>query len=612
MAIMNESKKKFYNKLFLKYFCIMYLIQMVLLVYVAPSYQKIYYGNTESTILDRLSYKILPLQVLIFITAFCSINWYFVWDELIDSNKKIKSFCWFMAGIFMWKLLGISICKLWEININQSVGETWANSYLVFSDRLWKDISIIYIFPIFLKNLSRLLRNKSAVLIAFDYDIFYSIFPIGVIGIYFNYPFSGVYKISEMDIITNVSIAWIIFWGLQLAVYVRYASVFENKKANYPLSICIVIDNSCVNTPWSVKITKKICKEIKQLNCWITVIQQNEDMLQNSWKDVIFIYAGLEEKFFDKLVEKTNAFMFYHYIYDSVVRPDQKQQRKLYEKQLDVRTVVCVSSSLGNMLREVVSHEAEWQFRRKLDDIINQKNWKKLYMGMFSEVILRGLNDLMGRTSTFSLADLIIKYIESLNHCITLVLFNLKDISLNIIMNNKNTEEKITQGTFGSWKDLRRVILKTYKEDTEDFYYLQYQKILESRADPGIVKDITFIMQEFKESNQTVISNDELIADLVIFRNYTRGHGIYTYDFSKELIYAMMRISVYISSLLEALQEICSIDKLSQLGWTYHLENREFYLYSYDRRRMEYECIDYVSNQIIGIAGDELECNKNQ
>ena len=612
MVITNKNMRKFYNKLFLKYFCGFYLGVMIFCVYGVPSFQKVYYGDTEPILLDMLGYKILPLLLLAFITAFCSVNWYFIWDKLIDSNKKASSFCWFIAGILMWKLSGISICKLWEMSTNQLTGEAWVNSYLMVSDRLWKDISILYIFPVFLKNFNRLLRNRSAALLAFNCDLYYSTFPVIATGIYFNYSFSGLYKMSEMEVIANVGIVWIIFWGLQLAIYIRYATILENKKADYPLRICIVMDNSSSNTPWSVKITKDTCKKIKQLNCCITVIRQNENILQNNWKDVIFIYAGCEGEFFEKLVEKTNAFMFYYYIYDFMRISAQKQLRKFSERQLDVRTVLCIESSLENVLREVVLREAEWRFRKRLDDMINQRSWEKLYQGMFSEIVRRGLNDLMERTSTFSLADLIIKYMESLNHCITLVLFNLKDISLDDVMNSKNTEEKLVQGTFGSWKDLRRIMLKTCKADTEDFYFLQYQRILEGRADPEIVKDVAFIMQEFKEAEQITLSNDELIADLVIFRNYTRGHGIYTYDFSKELIYAMMRISVYISSLLEALQEIYSINRLSQLGWSYRRENQEFYLYSYDRRSREYEFIDYASNQIIGIAGEELARNKNR
>ena len=109
------------------------------------------------------------------------------------------------------------------------------------------------------------------------------------------------------------------------------------------------------------------------------------------------------------------------------------------------------------MLKRAVLNSDQITFREKLDEVMFQNiNWRQLENTVFEGVIVRGNLDMFMKVKTFSLADLMVKYIESLNHCMTLIAFDIKDMSVNDVMRDKSMADKLRNATFGDWKDLRR------------------------------------------------------------------------------------------------------------------------------------------------------------
>ena len=267
----------------------------------------------------------------------------------------------------------------------------------------------------------------------------------------------------------------------------------------------------------------------------------------------------------------------------------------------------CVESSLGTVLKRAVLNSDQITFREKLDEVMFQNiNWRQLENTVFEGVIVRGNLDMFMKVKTFSLADLMVKYIESLNHCMTLIAFDIKDMSVNDVMRDKSMADKLRNATFGDWKDLRRdCIGKDSRNNIYDFSVQRYQSILNSVVSNSILEEVNKLRDELKKSRMHQLSNEQIMENLLLFRNYTRGHGIYTYEFTESLVLALVKIAVYLTNVLGELYQIHPIEKLQNLGWLYRDGEECYFLSSnYDT---EYEFIEYSRGRTLRIDAQRIE-----
>lgn len=578
------------------------------------------YENECRTLYSLLGENRIKVFLVVFLFSFISVLWYEIMDFLIDNERKsgivLKSLLWILIGILLWKKMGVSLQKLILNNIKDVSGDIWLSGYMQNSDDLWKVMGSVYAFSIFLKFAKRWFKNKSAANIAFVLDVAYSLYAIIGTIIYFNFPFCNWITMTAGRVLVILATMPLFVFIFQCIRYISYASIMERKDVDNPIEITIVLfglPGSLLinNSPWALRISRETVSYLMSSNFNISVVYIEDITKKDDWSNNIIIFTGFymgNVNYYVELVKRNSAFLIYQYIYDTVLNVNMPQIREAYYKQVDSRNFSYVESSLGNVLKKVVSNAKQIDFRKQMDKLMfSNIDWSLLDDTVFSDVLTRGNNDMFRRMNTFSLADLLIKYIESLNHCITLILFNIKNISVTEIMKNSKTKNSLQEGSFGEWRALRKETLKCCENDMVNLLLCTYRKVLGREVEPCIISEMNVLLRELKMGEITNISVEELLGYMVIFRNYTRGHGVYTYDFNETLVFSLTRIAVYITNILGELWRLHPLERLEALGWLYRYEEDNYFLNSYHKNKcgVEYIFIEYYSGRIINIDAAE-------
>ena len=395
-------------------------------------------------------------------------------------------------------------------------------------------------------------------------------------------------------------------------------SVFEKEGADKEVEMLIVLAESPksttmvtnINTPWSMRIDKDTRVFLKNTKKYRICADYGNELTdrQNLDHTIVIFTRFYNSRYYIDFAEEHFALFIYEYIYDTNINKERiRVKEAYYEQQMDMRELSCVESSLGTVLKRAVLNSDQITFREKLDEVMFQNiNWRQLENTVFEGVIVRGNLDMFMKVKTFSLADLMVKYIESLNHCMTLIAFDIKDMSVNDVMRDKSMADKLRNATFGDWKDLRRdCIGKDSRNNIYDFSVQRYQSILNSVVSNSILEEVNKLRDELKKSRMHQLSNEQIMENLLLFRNYTRGHGIYTYEFTESLVLALVKIAVYLTNVLGELYQIHPIEKLQNLGWLYRDGEECYFLSSnYDT---EYEFIEYSRGRTLRIDAQRIE-----
>lgn len=598
----------------------MYLVYFLAFIGIVRMAGEAQYENANRTLYVLLGENRIIVFLVVFLFSFISIIWYEIMNFIIDNERKIgmvlKGLLWIFIGIFLWKKMGISLQKLILGNIKNVSDDVWLSGYILYPDNLWRVIGSVYAFSLILKYAKRWFKNKSAANIAFVLDVVYSAYAmIGTI-IYFNFPFSNWTEMSAGEILAIFAMTPLLFFIFLCIRYISYASVMERKDVDNPIEITIVLLRipgilSINNSLWSLEISREIVSYLKNSNFSVSVLYIDEITDKCDWANNIIIFTGFYRaniNYYVELAEKHSAFLIYEHIYDTFLNANISQIRDAYYKQVDSRKFSYLESSIGNVLKKVVSNAKQIDFRKKMDELMfSNIDWSQLDDTVFSDVLTRGINDMYSRMDTFSLADCLIKYIESLNHCITLILFNMINISVTDIMKNGRTKESLKQGTFGEWRSMRKAILECYENSMINLLLWRYRKVLERNVDSYIASDMNTLLRELMMEEIVDISNEELLGNMVIFRNYTRGHGVYTYHFNETLVFSLTKIAVYITNILGELWRLYPVNRLETLGWLYCYEEDNYFLNSCLENKLGVEntFIEYYSGRIISTDAEK-------
>lgn len=209
----------------------------------------------------------------------------------------------------------------------------------------------------------------------------------------------------------------------------------------------------------------------------------------------------------------------------------------------------------------------------------------------------------------FQVFDYSIKWLETVNYFYTLALLFLLDRELSdvIFIDEANN---IEAATYGKWKQIRtyfmakRVrnrILRGFPE--RGFRYQKYEALLKSEIkEEHILRQYALVwkaigaeMEELspEKGQKKGVTIEDLLHRLMFVRDYTRGHGVFTFEITPQINLALQEILVYLlnSLLASGLLEL-DMEGLRHKGWIIDSDEDVYFCYSMDRENgeLEYNC----------------------
>lgn len=194
-----------------------------------------------------------------------------------------------------------------------------------------------------------------------------------------------------------------------------------------------------------------------------------------------------------------------------------------------------------------------------------------------SEEIEEFKNYLINQTTNqFIMFDLIIKWLEIVNF-----FFAITSISVSGKKMSEMIENEIDHADFKKWRD---VFNNTAVSSEFDKWINEY----------SIEKDIFDTFNELWEilASRFYSFQGYSLRDLLeacnYLRDYTRGHGVFTFEISQEINLRLLKLLVsLIKSLIEYQQITDMKDNLESLGWVLYSGDVPYFLYSIDKNNEE-------------------------
>lgn len=91
-------------------------------------------------------------------------------------------------------------------------------------------------------------------------------------------------------------------------------------------------------------------------------------------------------------------------------------------------------------------------------------------------------------------------------------------------------------------------------------------------------------------------------------RDYTRGHGVFTFEISQEINIGLIKILAFLlSRLMDYLYTTDNMDNLEKLGWVIYIGDIPYYLYSFDERFNELKYESFQKGNSIALPMDIQE-----
>lgn len=180
-------------------------------------------------------------------------------------------------------------------------------------------------------------------------------------------------------------------------------------------------------------------------------------------------------------------------------------------------------------------------------------------------------------TDQFIMFDLIVKWLEIINYFFALTALSVSNKKCEI----HEFEKIIDHADFKKWRDVFDGIVETEK--------------LKEQINEHIVDVVAFdIFNDLWKilASRSYEFKDHSIQDLLeacnYLRDYTRGHGVFTFEISQEINLLLLKLLVEITESLITFQEkIHMKDNLEELGWILYSGDTPYFLYSIDKNNGE-------------------------
>lgn len=249
-----------------------------------------------------------------------------------------------------------------------------------------------------------------------------------------------------------------------------------------------------------------------------------------------------------------------------------------------------------NLLNKITYLEGYLNYKREVDKELNKLNLTDLTkLNLISKEILEFKKHMEEIVSDDFLSfDYAIKWLEVVNYLYALVAISKCDFIISDKIYNL-----LENADFGKWReivkkllnydnDMKKIIMKR-KNEMEPF--CEFEKIW------YIVTSRQYIFEQYNV--------DELLYGAKELRNYTRGHGVFTFEITKELNISLIKILIFIiNKLIECLDMADNLDNLEKNGWVLYSGDIPYYLYSIDKINKKYKYESFQKGNTISLPLD--------
>ena len=205
-------------------------------------------------------------------------------------------------------------------------------------------------------------------------------------------------------------------------------------------------------------------------------------------------------------------------------------------------------------------------------------------------------------TDEFLCFDYSIKWMEITNYFFALIGISKRNSMLSEVLLTKKSREKLAYADFYKWRhfiddissmdeDLRTVITDP---ETDITAFNEFDKIW------NLVTSRHYSFESYTVQKLLDATNK--------LRDYTRGHGVFTFEISQEINIGLIKIIAFLlNRLMDYLCTTDNLDNLEKLGWVIYMGDIPYYLYSFDERFKELKYESFQKGSSIALPMDIQE-----
>ena len=234
-------------------------------------------------------------------------------------------------------------------------------------------------------------------------------------------------------------------------------------------------------------------------------------------------------------------------------------------------------SEIGCLISQIEKFAGYLDYRRIITNTLNSIDLSKLKNENFiSEEIADFKSYMETLTDDFQSFDYAIKWMEIVNYLFALVGFS------KCCQPVFNEKKKIVNADFGRW---RSIVNNNCKEDNE------LSLIMNTEFNDAAFKEFENLWSIItnREYHFELYTVQNLLDGVRKIRNYTRGHGVFTFEISQSINISLIKILAYlINRFVDYLNTTDNIENLEELGWVIFREDVPYYLYSVEKKSKDY------------------------
>ena len=253
------------------------------------------------------------------------------------------------------------------------------------------------------------------------------------------------------------------------------------------------------------------------------------------------------------------------------------------------------TTSITQVLRTIPIYSGYLEYRKKQNHILSKIHLEALTQtNVILDEIMGFKHYLESSFNNFLVFDYAIKWMEIFNYLCSLISISSQRLGV-----SAKILSRLNNADFLRWSEFRK------KENKSEKVNLFLRKNFNYK-DPVHVA-FGFVWQEvtsrtYSFSKYTI---NELLHALRDLRNYTRGHGVFTFEISQEINLALVEILVYlINQLIDSKLLEENFDNLEELGWLVFVGDVPYFLYSYDNEYHECRFDSFQNGNSITLPAD--------
>lgn len=252
------------------------------------------------------------------------------------------------------------------------------------------------------------------------------------------------------------------------------------------------------------------------------------------------------------------------------------------------------ASDMEAVVKEIIELKKVLKYRKRQMDIISNLQLERLTVtNCIVDEIIAFKRYLDQNVNTFLIFDYEIKWLETINYLYTLIAISHQKVPL-----SRKVRKQIEMADFKKWINMRKDIV--HDRDIDKILCQPYDRNSAFQSFNKIWKAIT--ARDFAFSEYSV---DELLRASKELRNYTRGHGVFTFEISDEINLDLMEILVFLINQLIVNDQLTEdFSNLEELGWMIYSGDIPYFLYSYNKIYGEYCFNSFQNNSSIMLPED--------